>query len=405
MVPKKDLSYAGRSERLKQELLQSVVNINEELKRDKVRVTLRSKSDSYLVLSYTDPAGTRKEISPPTIALNRSGIELARKFAYQIREAIINGVYCDNWLKSEIYRKVDRTEKTILTWGAVLDGWSDLWLRSRSGSKTSQRQIDRTLIGYRAQIKLVANLPLDTEFNADAITALLDGQAEGTDKRFRLREIMSVLAALYGVGYNFKNIGKRPKPERRDIPTDAQIIDMWRSFDGIYKSKQADLSLVAVYQWYFAVLATYGLRPQELFAIDLDKSFKADNQYWLYLDESLVDGLKTGDRWVCPLHADWVELFGIADIKPRTNFRGSNNVAVKSASVATYFGKHKIGCKPYDLRHAYAIRCRKAGLSLSDSADSMGHDPRTHSKQYQRWISLEDRIQSVRNALDRNPNH
>jgi integrase len=399
ITTKKDLSYKGRSERLKLELLQSVKNITEDLRREKIGVTLTTENDS-LYLRFKDPTGKRRKISPPSISLSRSGLESARKMAYQIRQAINNHIYTDDWLRDVIYGEGDKP--IALTWGFVADNWRDAWLKSREGAKTSDRQKHRTLKGYESQLKLAGDVGRDELLSKKLITELLTRQKEGTDKRFRLREVLSVICTLYGLEYNFKNIGKRPAPKARELPSDDEIVSMWASFDTITKSKMSDQSLVKCYQWYFAVLATYGLRPQELFAIDLRRSFKPETNYWISLDEKLTDGLKTGDRWIAPLYPEWVGLFGIPSVQIRTNWRGSMDVQTWAASVGVYFAKHKIGVKPYDLRHAYAIRARKAGLSLDDRADLLGHDTTTHSKQYQRWISIEDRIASIAMALDRN---
>lgn len=399
-MAQKTAKSTARSQKLKAELLQTVININLELRADKVRVSIRAKSDEYLVLGYSDPSGQRKEISPPGIQLDRSGVERARKMAYKIRSAIDDGEYSQEWLKKYIYKKVPKPP--ILTWESIMADWEIKWLGSRSVSDTTtQRQIDRTLKGYRSQLKLLGSPEPSSEFNPKLVRILLDRQAEGTHKRFRIREILSILCKLYQIPYNFSGIGKRPKPIRREIPTDDRIVEMFRSFEEIKNSKQADLSLIPVYQWYFGVLATYGLRTQEIFAVDVAKSFKPEKSYWVYLDQKLCDGLKTGSRWIPPLRDCWVELFDLANPKTISNLRGSENVEDWSRCVSSYFNKHQIGCRPYDLRHAYAIRCRKAGLSLSDSADAMGHDTQTHTKQYQRWISIDDRIESVKNALDR----
>jgi integrase len=127
---------------------------------------------------------------------------------------------------------------------------------------------------------------------------------------------------------------------------------------------------------------------------DLDLSFKPETAYWVKLDESLTDGLKTGDRWVAPMHPHWVELFDLANPKPRSfDF---TDVEKKSRTIARYFVTNKIPCKPYDLRHCYGIRLRREGIPVSERADSMGHDPATHLKQYQRHIDIHSRIESFK---------
>jgi integrase len=252
------------------------------------------------------------------------------------------------------------------------------------------------MTSYKAQLKLAGSVPPDAIFDRKLITELLSRQPEGSDKRFRLREVLSVASVLFGVEYNYKGIGRRPKPAKRDIPSDAQIIAAYEKFDLIHKNKMNDASKVPIYQWYFGMLATYGLRPQELFGIDLSQSFKAENDYWIYLDESIADGLKTGNRWIAPLQPDWVQLFDLSTPKYQI---GSGDIQGKVNRIGRYFAVHDIGVKPYDLRHAYAIRCRMLGIELLDAADLMGHDPETHHKQYHRWIGKNEQLESVRSAL------
>ncbi len=400
-MTKKDLNYIARADKARQDLLDSVTSINATLKDEKIRVQLYSRNGN-LGLRYYDPSGLQKQISPRQISLDRSGIENARRMAYQIREAIQSGLYSDKWLAESIYQKVDKkTVVKILTWGEVIDDWQKRWLTVRSSDTSStDRQKQVTLAGYITQLRLTGSVDPGTPFDKDLIDQLLATQAEGTNHRFRLREVLSVITNLYGINYNYRGIGKRPKPARRSIPSDVAIIEMFDLFTAISVKAQSDKSQVPQYQWYFGLLSTYGLRPQELFGIDLGKSFKPETAYWICLDEKLTDGLKTGDRWVAPLHPEWVELFDLANPKPRT-FEYTD-VEKKSRSVARYLVTHKIPCRPYDLRHAYAIRCRRMGIPLIDSADSLGHDPQTHHRQYQRWIDIESRIESCRSALERN---
>jgi integrase len=402
-MAKKDLNYTARQEHKRAVLLQSIADINENLKYEKMGVVLAVRGES-LTIRYSDPDKRRREISPKSISLSASGVDAAKRIAVQISMAIADGTYTDDWVDSHIYKKktaVDKPIEIALTWGDIIATFETRWLISRSSDREStDRQKKRTLVGYRAQLKLAGSVSNSATFDRALITELLSRQPEGSDKRFRLREALSVISQLFGVAYNYKGIGKRPKPARREIPSDDQIVAAYHRFDSIHKVKRNDIECIPVYQWYFGMLATYGLRPQELWGIDLAQSFKAESDYWIYLDETIADGLKTGNRWIAPLHLEWVRLFDLAVPKYKAGLYGDLQTRVNG--IGKYFRLHGIGIKPYDLRHAYAIRCRILGIELLDAADLMGHDPETHYKQYHRWIGKDEQMKSVRSALSRN---
>jgi integrase len=387
------------NEKERKALIKQIDVINRSLRIDYIKVQLSVKNNS-LCLRYYDLSGVQKQISPPGVNPSQGGILKAKSIAQRIDATIKDGIYSQEWLNTEFYRNKKVNKIVKLTWGKAIADFPERWLKHRCGSKSTDRQKQVTLAGYITQLRLAGDVEANTPFDANLIDRLLATQSEGTNHRFRLREVLSVITNLYGITYNYRGIGKRPKPARRSIPSDATIIEMFDSFDAISAKAQSDKSQVPQYRWYFGLLATYGLRPQELFGIDLDKSFKPETAYWIYLDEKLTDGLKTGDRWVAPLHADWVALFDLANPKPRTF--DYTDVEKKSRSVARYLVTHKIPCRPYDLRHAYAIRCRKLGIDLIDVSELMGHDPQTHHKQYHRWISLDDKIASLQASINRN---
>jgi hypothetical protein len=247
------------------------------------------------------------------------GVETARRLGIKIGNAVRDDIYSEDWYQQEIAGKVVSSDLDIpLLWGEVQRGFPELWLKYRSGDSTAtDRQKASSLKHYTVQIRLADARGIifqDTEFNKAAIDKLLSLEPEGTDKRFRLRETLSIVCTLYNVPYNFKGIGKRPKAKKRDVPTDETIIAAWKSFENILLHPNSMSETVLGYRWLYSVLATYGLRPQELFAINLEKSFNPETDYWLYLDQAATDGLKTGNRLVAPLHPDWVERFNICEV-------------------------------------------------------------------------------------------
>jgi integrase len=82
---------------------------------------------------------------------------------------------------------------------------------------------------------------------------------------------------------------------------------------------------------------------------------------------------------VYPIYPEWFELFELGNIyQPKS---------AVSDRASKQFAKHKIPFRPYDLRHAWAIRSMEFGLPLELAAVQMGHSMTVHSRTYHRWIS------------------
>jgi hypothetical protein len=138
-MPKKDLNYTARQAHKRQVLLQSIADINENLKYEKMGVVLVVRGES-LSLRYTDPNRRRREISPKAIGLSVSGVDAARRIALQISLAIADGTYSDEWIDSHIRKKVyysSELETPVLTWGLLQDTFESRWLSSRASDKES----------------------------------------------------------------------------------------------------------------------------------------------------------------------------------------------------------------------------------------------------------------------------
>lgn len=59
----------------------------------------------------------------------------------------------------------------------------------------------------------------------------------------------------------------------------------------------------------------------------------------------------------------------------------------KTAKLHIKFRSCEIGFRPYDLRHAYAIRGHRLRVPIKTMADYMGHTVQEHTKTYQRWMN------------------
>jgi integrase len=130
------------------------------------------------------------------------------------------------------------------------------------------------------------------------------------------------------------------------------------------------------WQWVSGMLATYGLRPHEVYSCDL-----AD-----FPTVRVYEGTKTGSRFCWPLYPEWADswnLVGRVD-RPLELARGYSNAQLGTKT--SKFFERWGNCQAYDLRHSYARRCLEFGFSPEFGAKMMGHSPETHCRVYRRWI-------------------
>ena len=178
----------------------------------------------------------------------------------------------------------------------------------------------------------------------------------------------------------------------RTIPTDASIEFFIDSIS--YRPWQVA----------FGLIATYGLRPHEVFC----QNEEID-------DEGCLDitSKKTGWRIIIPQNPKWIERWNLRDgERPRHN--PNHNGKELGAKVTTQFARYRAQTagmwrgpqsQCYDLRHAYAARFHTrsefATLRLDKVAKYMGHSEKVHRNTYMRWIDRKElKAQALREADD-----
>jgi integrase len=176
-------------------------------------------------------------------------------------------------------------------------------------------------------------------------------------------ETAALLDACRGYGVD--------KLTERDIPSDDTI--------------ESALRRIALphWRWTFGMCAAYGLRPHECAALS-----------WLEDDWIEVhDKTKTGSRRVTPCPSAWVESFALRELPRPTQSASTLTKAFNDA-----LDRDGVSIKPYNLRHAFALRLLDKGLSADLGARLMGHSLQVHQSTYQRWIDA-DRIQKAMQGI------
>ncbi|NJR37772.1 MAG: hypothetical protein HC781_01700 [Leptolyngbyaceae cyanobacterium CSU_1_4] len=153
------------------------------------------------------------------------------------------------------------------------------------------------------------------------------------------------------------------------LPTDDEVVEIWKNITS------------PAWKWAYGVMAIYGIRPSELFNLDLERILPT-------LDELRVfNETKTGTRLTYPCPASWRELFQPWNVVfPAIDTEGKSN-NVLGEKITTAFRQIKIPHSPKALRHAWCIRTVMKGIPDSIGAKWAGHSVQIHTKTYHQAIS------------------
>ena len=144
------------------------------------------------------------------------------------------------------------------------------------------------------------------------------------------------------------------------------------------------------WQWVFGMLATYGLRPHEVFHLEGPPD-----------EDALVTVLpdtKTGFHISHPAPEEWVERWHLREMRlPSIRTDRPNNIIGQAVSTRCSRLNPPVSpdgrkLTPYDLRHCWArrVHCSPELIALwttADAAESLGHSETVHRRHYQRWIT------------------
>lgn len=203
------------------------------------------------------------------------------------------------------------------------------------------------------------------------IRKLPEGTASRRDQGNLLTQVAKSLGFETGVlleacrGYGIDKL------HERSIPSDAAI-----------EAAFAKIRLPH-WRWAFGMCAAYGLRPHEC----AELTWLEDN--WI----EVHDKTKTGSRRVTPCPSAWVERFTLHELP-----RPSQAPSTFSKAFNDALDRDGVTIKPYNLRHAYALRLLDNGVSADLGARLMGHSLQVHQSTYQKWIEA-DRIQKAMQGI------
>ncbi|MFM5888218.1 MAG: integrase [Dolichospermum sp.] len=414
-----DGGYLGRMQAvenqeiyIKTKLRTELKAVNTRLKAAKVCVYIR-KSGNCLQLRSTLPikpgdidkngSGTKQYDISLGIPFNFDGLNTAEEEANELGKLIARKqfIWTDKYLGKTRFKA---NSKTI---GDLISEFEQTYFQTRKRTLKSNNTFNSYF--YIAN----AHLPKDKlAINANFIDAVKFCPSSDSVKN-ELIKVIRVLCKCSGLevpelsNLKIKAISQR----KRDIPTDVEIEQEYLKFENYAINRSSklitreDRNNWKLWRWVYGMLATYGLRPLEIFVNpDLDWWLSSENMMntWRVNEEC-----KTGAREALPLYPRWVETFNLttdieaiellkAKIKDKVTSREINSARHGTDRWFRFVG---IPFQPYDLRHGWAIRAHLMGIPIKAAADNLGHSVNMHTSIYQKWFSLENRKVAIEEAI------
>jgi integrase len=239
-------------------------------------------------------------------------------------------------------------------------------------------------------------------FNStDLSEVVLSKLAAGTRQRQISRQNLNAFLEYSVNRLNFKGCWAPPKAPREKRPSkrvgyplsDEQILKL---LDGLPTTEAAD-------RWRFAIelLATYGLRPDELRYLKLRKGAEGAELWCTY--SKVSGGGQTMQRRLSPLHVtdqsgqryDWKlsQRIGLGEELPPLGKPGKGGEALGTylrrlavwKALQAEAEKSGETLTPYSFRHRFAQQSHQAGIALVHIAEAMGHSIAVHLTSYARF--------------------
>lgn len=218
--------------------------------------------------------------------------------------------------------------------------------------------------------------PLEPLLNIDSLMpehliALVETTKSGSRTRRRASQAAATLTKALGwndeLVAQLRKLGKGYSATKSQVARDLPCKEMIEEFID---------RLSPVWQWPVAITALYGCRPHEalLFAQIMPTGLLC------------ISNGKTGARQSLASPKEWIERWSL-HTKRLPAFNNQRSHRDVGALMGQAFRRNDAGFKPYDLRHAWAVRAiHTPQISPSLAAKSMGHSLAVHSSVYQRWF-------------------
>lgn len=189
---------------------------------------------------------------------------------------------------------------------------------------------------------------------------------------------------------NFSSTTKAVNP--RELPTDEEI----EAFVDAIPNKN--------WQRAFGTIATYGLRPHEIFCVNGE----IDSDGLIEINSLKKKEGQEGWRFVVARRRDWIERWELTE-GIGLEFNSNQSAKQLGHRTSTQFRRYRLHsnapvwrekASTYDLRHAYAAalhtEARFEKVTVDQASQWMGHARKVHIDTYLRWLSKSSAKESAR---------
>ncbi len=380
-------------------IIQEINNINDKFAVEGSKLRIEKRGDKLNIRGSLPSKKNKNNFIVQRISLGLKadfkGLEEAKKKLQLISLQLeLNQFNWINWVKYSAKNEF----KDKLKFSTRLDDFEEYFFKEikneylTSTRKTTWRSSYKP---YLNRMKSIFNDSNTENLNNIFITTLKTYK-EGSRSRKQCATSLSVLAKylehklpedwkLMAKGYGLN------KASFRDLPTDHEIEDLWKKIPN--KS----------WKYVYGLMATYGLRNHEVFFCDLS-SLTIDGDKII----RVLPTTKTGEHQVWPFHPKWVDKFELYKLGKDPELLPSINKDLRVTTlqnigkkITDQFKRYSLKIKPYDLRHAWAVRTIFYDLPDTVAARMMGHSVSLHTQTYHHWITKRDQQQAVNNALSK----
>lgn len=340
---------------------------NEQLTKEGVRIKLKQRNRALFLVGTLPPKpGSSKvkpyqqEISLKAKQASPENIALAMVEARMVDQALRLGRF--NWedYSPKVYKELHKTINDLIE-----EYNRNHWLKYEKTWRREQRWNQQVLY-YLKKLpgskeptvalfkELIEQYPLNS-CTRKRVAAYVIGLGILAD--FSIKEIEE-LKRLKGT-YNVKHT----KPRR--ILTDVELLQLRASVE----PGPARFVIEALILW--------GLRPHEIYLID---DLTPSNGGLIQIKEG---GKSKIARMVRPLYPEYYERWQTWKGTPPENSRID-----KGDVITDLFRRLKLGLRPYDLRHSWAVRAMYyPEITEEQAARSMGHSLVVHQRIYEHWLT------------------
>ena len=380
---------------------QKLIDINEDLASKGINLRLEKRGKNLNIrgpLPDKKSPNLSKKVQRISLKLANDieGLEEAKKALELVVFQLEKNQFCwSQWIKE---KKTSSMQRDKLDLDNEIESFKNNFFSDTSKSKSPASMITTWQSAYKPYMNRLIGISnkYNLKLSKDLLLKILLSYKEKSRSRQQCGIALSALARHLDLELpsNWKQLQSGygiHTSNFRKLPSDEEIINSYKLIPN------------PKWKFVFGLMATYGLRNHEVFFSDLSCFKKGGDKILRVFPKT-----KTGEHQAWPFHPEWVSLFELENITDTSNLLPCIKTDLKDTTlqhigrrVTEQFRRYKISFRPYDLRHAWAVRTILIGLPNTVAAKMMGHSVSIHTKTYHHWITRRDQQLAVDSALSR----